>query len=156
MTESSIQPAELALYKERFEHLRGVAMVAEEGAWQYLLAVNGGGAAAMLAFIGAVPGYRSVGHSYAVLALFMAGLLLVGLARANANLRLSRAIKGWNADMSMRIKGDMEFREMLRRDAARTGTNVLAWSCGFLSLGLFVAGVGLTVWLFMRIVPYAP
>ena len=50
----------------RFDQLNGLVISNAEGAWQFLLAVNGGSAVAVLAFIGAVPTHSSLGPQHRI------------------------------------------------------------------------------------------
>ncbi|GKS85839.1 hypothetical protein AVMA1855_16825 [Acidovorax sp. SUPP1855] len=143
-------------FEKRFDHLRLMSSEAEKAAWNYLLAINGGGAAGMLAFIGAVPGYRQIWMSYLILAVFVLGLVFVGGSHVNQNIRINRALIGWRSDWLSVAEGKILWLDMLKRDGLRTENSFLSWFIGFSALACFLVGVILAAILFYFRSPTMP
>ncbi len=135
----------------RFQQLNSLVIASAEGAWQYLLAVSGGGAAAVVAFIGAVPALQKKAWPFLVLAVFAVALLLVGLGRAIVLTNMQRALKNWDVSTRAYYAGEITWKALIERDdEVADRWEFAAWVAGWLSFFLFVAGLISLAWCFFK------
>lgn len=128
--------------QRRFDQLNGLLTASSGAAWNYLLAVNGGAAAGILAFIGAKKELASQSWPYTVLAVFVVGLLLVGIAHAVMVQKIQALITNWNANIVRYWNNEIGWKFHLEQDEAAVKRLAwLPWTLGWISLGLFVLGV---------------
>ncbi|WP_431120907.1 hypothetical protein [Variovorax paradoxus] len=131
-----------AYNESRFHQLNGLVIASSEGAWQYLLTVNGGGAVAVVAFIGAVPQLQKRVWPYVVLAIFAIGLLLVGLGRALVLLHMNKMLQNWTASMAQFYSNKLDWHAVTRADEALVKPGEFwPWLLGWVSFGLFAIGL---------------
>lgn len=129
-------------HTQRFLQLHSLVVSSAEGAWQFLMAVNGGGAVAVLAFIGAVQPLQKRWWPYVVLFVFVVGLVLVGVGRAYVFQRMTRLMNLWNGSMARLYDDQVDWLKVLRDD--QTAANKREWvavSIGWASFGTFIAGL---------------
>lgn len=128
--------------QRRFEQLNSLVLSHAEGAWQFLLAVNGGGAAAMLAFIGAVSPLQKRWWPYLVLGTFVVGLVLVGIGRAYLFQRMSRLLQLWNDSMLRFYKNEIEWPQVIEDDQnAGNRGGWIATAIAWFSFASFLVGL---------------
>lgn len=129
---------------DRFTQLNGLVTSHVDGTWQYLLAVNGGGAATALTFIGAVDRLRGLTWPYVVLSIFVLGLVLVGLGRAFMVHWSSNLVEGWIADTGAYFRGQVSWFVVIKRDEDRVNRwRAVPWILGWAAFVMFLLGVGL-------------
>jgi len=129
-------------YQERFSQLNALVVSNAEGAWQFLLAVNGGGAVAVLAFIGSVQSLQKQVWPFCVLALFVIGLLFIAWGRGYVFHHMSRLLDRWD-DQYARLQNDeISWDVMVEADrtAAKKGDR-LPWVLAYASLATFLIGL---------------
>lgn len=127
---------------ERFNQLNGLLNSGTQSVWTYLMSVNGGGAAGMLAFIGAKDSIASQVWPYVVLGLFTVGLILVGIAHAVIVHKVQALIDNWNAHMSLYWQDRIGWSVVLAKDKEVVARQkAVPWILGWLALVLFLAGV---------------
>ena len=128
--------------QRRFNQLNDMVVSHAEGAWQFLLAVNGGGAAAMLAFIGAVAPLQKRWWPYLVLLAFVVGLVLVGIGRAYLFQRMNHLLKLWNTSMGRFYANEIEWLQVVRDDdAASNRRGWVAITIGWSAFAAFLVGL---------------
>lgn len=128
--------------QRRFDQLNGLLTASSGAVWNYLLAVNGGAAAGMLAFIGAKKELASQSWPYIVLAVFVVGLVLVGVAHAVMVHKVQALITNWNNNIVRYWNNEIGWMYHLEQDQAVVKRLAwLPWALGWASLGLFVLGV---------------
>lgn len=142
-------PPQLArdYHEQRWRQLNNLIIAHSEGALNYLLAVNGGAVAGMLAFIGAVSELRHSSTALWALVLFVVELVLAGLTRAYT-LEVMKALQtGWNSDFRSYASQQITWDELLRRDEARVRRGE-RWGpvLGYGSFVMFFVGLGVTSW----------
>lgn len=134
---------------DRFQQLNELLMINVTSTWTYLLTVNGGAAAGILAFIGAKSELAAMRWPYAVLFAFVLGVVLVGFAHAFMVHKAQLLVNNWVASVGEYYRNEIEWREVVRRDNLRVGWfKQLPWILGWLSLTSFVGGVVLAAWKF--------
>jgi hypothetical protein len=142
-SDSSTQLQEIRVrhHERRFLQLNGLLIGHSEGSLQYLLAVNGGGAVAMLGLVGAVEKWRIQNWPYWVLAVFVLGLTLSGLARAVILIHSQQLVSGWIADSNAYFQNQLEWRDLEGRDSKRVKHfRWLPWTLGLISMLCFIGG----------------
>lgn len=139
-------------HNSRFNQLVTLTAGANEGVWQYLLAVNGGAVAGMVGFIGAVAEYRSAVWSYIALFIFVLGLVIVGIARAHSIHRTNSVFLGWNSVMEKYYSGEITWSEALQKDEENTSNQAaIPWILGWTSFGLFLCGLSVVAYAMWKI-----
>ena len=129
-------------HEQRFWQLNSLIIQNSQATWQYLMTVNGGGAVALLAYIGAVPSIRSSAWPYVVLASFMTGLIIVGLTYAFNAHKFQNLQDGWNKDVDLYYKKQITWAKLLADDNVRTKNfSWLPWVLGWAAFLLFLFGV---------------
>jgi len=133
--------------EERFWQLNSLNIQHSQVTWQYLMTVNGGGAVAMLAFIGAVGDIRTSVWPYWALAFFMVGLVFVGFAMAHIVHKVQNLQDSWKQDVISYYGRKITWAELLRRDQERVDSwSWLPWCLGWGSFLIFVFGIIFTAW----------
>ncbi len=129
-------------YDERWTQLNNMVIANSEGALTYLLIVNGGALAGLLAFVGAVNEVRTASSTVCGLALFGLGLVLAGVARA-ANLHYFEWLKeSWRADFwTSYYTGQITWDELIRRDNMRVKREWILKALGYSSFSCFLVGL---------------
>lgn len=132
---------------DRYQQLNGLLNSTTSAVWTYLLTVNGGAAAGILAFIGAKQDLAKAWWPYLVLISFTVGLVLVGLAHAFRVHKAQQLADGWVADTGDYWRNVKPWSEVVRRDDQRVESWApLPWVLGWLSLICFVLGVAVSAW----------
>lgn len=129
-------------YRDRFGQLNALVVSNAEGAWQFLLAVNGGGAVAVLAFIGSVQSLHKQAWPFGVLALFVIGLLFIAWGRGYVFHHMSKLLDRWDAQYSRLRNDQISWDAMVEADraAAKKG-ELLPWVLAYASLATFLVGL---------------
>ncbi|WP_444633198.1 hypothetical protein [Cupriavidus oxalaticus] len=129
---------------QRWRQLNALIISHSEGALNYLLAVNGGALAGMLAFIGAVAEIRQSSAALAALTIFTTGLVLAGVCRANALETMKALQAGWMSDFRSYLSQQITWDELVRRDEERVKVKE-RWGpiLGYGSFVMFILGLGL-------------
>ena len=147
----AVKEARQAYAHDRFNQLNGLLNSYSSAAWNYLMTVNGGAAAGVLAFIGAKDDLAALSWPYVALGMFSMGLLLVGFALAFMTHKAQNLTLNWIGLTGQYWVDGIEWREVVRRDEEGVdGVRWLPWVLGWGSLLLFIAGIGLCAWNFYQ------
>lgn len=139
-------------HERRFLQLNGLLIGHSEGSLQYLLAVNGGGAVAMLGLVGAVEKWRVQNWPYWVLTVFVLGLILAGLTRAVILIHSNYLVSGWIADSNAYFRNQLEWKDLQGRDNRRVNrVRWLPWTLGLISMACFIGGTVSAGYLFFTL-----
>ncbi|MHA6884329.1 hypothetical protein [Ralstonia pseudosolanacearum] len=112
------QPA-IDYYLQRWTQLNGLVISHSEGALTYLLTVNGGALAGVLAFVGAVQQVRQAPGALWALLLFAVGLVLAGLTRTYSLETMKALQRGWVADFEQYRSGKITWDVFIEQDSNR-------------------------------------
>lgn len=127
---------------DRFQQLNGLLGSATSNTWTYLLSVNGGAAAGILAFIGSNTTLAKLTWPYVVLFIFVSGLVLVGFAHALIVHKLQSLTDNWVDSTSKYWHNELEWKTVLQLDKAMVNRRRwMPWVLGWLSLVFFLVGV---------------
>lgn len=147
-------PWQHAYYEDRWNQLNNLVISHSEGALTYLLTVNGGAVAGMLAFIGAVTEVRNAPSAIWALSFFVGGLVLSGFARAYALHYMEWLMKAWRTDYGTYLSGHISWQELNTRDSSRA--NRWEWpatALGYASFLAFLIGLGFAIRLLTQLPP---
>lgn len=148
--------AQAAYYEQRWKQLNDLVIAHSEGALTYLLTVNGGAVAGMLAFIGAVTTIRQSTWALAALTIFALGLLLAGLSRVESLLHVRALQNKWKEDYQLFLTRQISWNQLIVQDDGRVkGRGWLAEVLGWASFACFVAGLIVTTVCLLRLPPAA-
>jgi hypothetical protein len=139
----------LAYVKGRWSQYYSANRDALKDAAKLIAVVNAGGAAAGLAFLGAIikessPLAKALLPMKLAIALFAAGILCTAMAHIVEHSRINGLFTTWRSDVSRLYSDDLSFDKMQREDAARAVDTELA-ARFFLWTGFACAVVGV-VW----------
>lgn len=127
---------------DRFQQLNGLLNSTITATWTYLLTVNGGAAAGMLAFIGSNGRVAVQWWPYFTLAVFVIGLVLVGVAHAFLAHKVQGLTNEWIQVTGLYWRNELPWSEVISRDEkAVKRWRVFPWILGWSSLGCFLAGL---------------
>lgn len=141
---------------DRFQQLNGLLGSATSSVWTYLLTVNGGGAAGLLAFIGAKTEIAQLAWPYYVLFIFATGIVLVGFAHAFIVHRIQGLIDNWVESTGKYWRNEADWSDVLRADDALVKKRKwIPWALGWLSLITFLTGIGFATWKFSELAAVA-
>ena len=125
---------------DRFKQLEKLIVEYGKLAWQFLMAVNGGGAVAILTLIGAVTSLRSSMWMYLSLIGYIIGLSLVGIAIAQQVLRFQYLQSEWVKNSFDFFNGTLVWEKLIKDDEVRTKNHsYIPWILGVASLLTFLA-----------------
>lgn len=131
------------IFEIRFKQLNDMLFGQTGDAMQYLWAINGGGALAMLGLVGSLERWRVQTWPYALLAVFVLGLMLAGVARLSLLLYLKGLVDGWGNDAMRHATGTLRWSEFLANDADRVERfGFWPW---LLSLLAFICFIGASI-----------
>ncbi len=117
---------------------------------KYLLFVNSGAAAAILAFLGTSSQVRALLWPKVMLAAFMLGVVFVGLYQAVRYHRIAHMYKGWRKSVSRYYSDNMGWGEMINDDERRsTAWLNLQVSLAYIAFACFLLGVAVGMCNFM-------
>ncbi|MES2509900.1 MAG: hypothetical protein V4625_08220 [Pseudomonadota bacterium] len=151
-TNAELQQLRIGHSDRRFRQVNDLLIGHTEGSLQYLLAVNGGGAVAMLGLVGAVEKWRVQNWPYWVLATFVVGLIFAGIARAAILIHCQILVLGWLRDTRDYFSNSLEWRAVLANDQDRVKVvRWLPWTLGFVSLTCFIGGTLASGYLFFTL-----
>lgn len=127
---------------DRFQQLNSLLNSTTTAAWTYLLTVNGGAAAGMLAFIGSNESVAAQRWPYFTLAVFVVGLVLVGVAHALLAHKVQGLTNEWIASTGLYWRNELSWSDVIVRDEkAVKRLRALPWVLGWSSLGCFLVGL---------------
>lgn len=127
---------------DRFQQLNGLLGSATSNTWTYLLTVNGGAAAGLLAFIGSKPDLAKLQWPYWILMIFMSALVLVGLAHAFIVHKVQALVEGWVANTGRYWRNEVVWSYVIEEDKKLVCKwAFVPWVLGWLSLLAFLVGV---------------
>ena len=127
---------------DRFQQLNGLLGQASSSTWTYLLTVNGGGAAALLALIGSESDAARYSWPYWILMFFVLGLVCVGFAHAFIVHKLDALSKHWVEATGKYWHGKVGWAIVIESDDSLVKKNQwVPWVLGWLSLFFFLTGV---------------
>src|SRR6266446_6638553 len=86
---NEMREVRLAYVKERWSQLADLEKEYGQSAFTYLMVVNSGGAAAVLSFMGAMKTTTPILGAQWMLALYLLGVILVGIVRALSYYRVA-------------------------------------------------------------------
>jgi len=132
--------ARLEYIDKVWKYLSDQGLVRLDAAVNMLMLTNAGGAVATLSFMGAMKTVEPVPRAPAMLALFLTGVVLVGILRAIHYYRVIWVIAGWRDDVERFFKDSLNWSELLSNHRARTTNFVAADIVGWASFLCFVAG----------------
>jgi len=134
-------------YDDRFHQLNGLLNTYSSAVWSYLLAVNGGAAAGMLAFIGARSDIAKLQWPYWVLGVFVVGVVLIGFAHAFMVHKAQALIDNWNLNMDRYWRSEITWSHLHVLDNRLVDDRAkVPWILGWTSLLLFFLGVCGAAW----------
>lgn len=136
---------------ERFKQLNGLITTNADGAWTYLMNVNGGGVAAVLTYLAAFKD-DLVSKSLPLIALivFMIGLVLVGAGRAVIVHKTNDLLMNWRNNTISYYQLQSTWSMLISRDQQIVERYaLLPWILGWMSLICFLIGVSLSAWLLL-------
>lgn len=138
---------------ERFQQLNGLLGQQSAAVWTYLKTINGGGAVAMLAFIGAKDKFASMLESYCVLGAFVIGLSLVGIAHAFLVHKFQLLTTRWIESTGAYRRNQLDWDVLIASDKQLVEKwAAFPWVLGWFSFLFFLVGVGGAGWLFFSVV----
>jgi len=127
---------------DRFQQLNGLLGSATSSTWTYLLTVNGGAAAGLLAFIGSKPELAKLQWPYLVLLVFMSGLIFVGLAHAFIVHKVQALVDGWVENTGRYWRNEVVWSYVIDEDKKLVRKwALIPWMLGWASLLTFLTGV---------------
>ncbi len=127
---------------DRFQQLNGLLGSATSNTWTYLLTVNGGSAAGLLAFIGSKPELAKLAWPYWTLILFVMGISFVGLAHAVITHKIQALIDNWIELTGKYWCSEIGWSDLLKADSDIVKKHKrVPWVLGWLSLLTFLVGV---------------
>lgn len=137
------------IFEIRFKQLNDLLLGHTGGAMQYLLAINGGGALAMLGLVASLERWRVQTWPYALLAVFVLGLVLAGMARLSLLLYLKNLVDGWGKDAMRHATGALRWSDLLANDADRVERfGFWPWLLSLASFVCFVAASAAAAYFF--------
>lgn len=138
---------------DRFFQLNGLMGSASQSAWTFLLTVNGGGAAGVLAFIGADEKVAAMSWPYVVLGIFSLALVFVGVAHAFIVHKLQALTVSWVATTGKYWSDQVAWSIVLETDEklVRKGA-ATPWVLGWAAMVCFFVGLLISAYGFRSMV----
>lgn len=127
--------ANIKYAQERWRQLYALQIEWGTEGIKYLLFVNAGAAAAMLAFLGSVENARDMVWPKVMLGLFSIGVILVGALHAVRRQRVHKVFKNWRNAVNEYYTDQKTWREIIDADAI--ASNKFDWE-GLIALLSFV------------------
>ena len=135
------------LTPERFEYvsIRWKQLNTLEKEWgdkavNFLILINGGGAVAVLSFLGASSAAREMVSPRWALLCFTLGVIATGILIANTVHLMTNLGLGWRNDADEYLKRKLKWEVLLENDKTRTGSNYVGFTLGYFAFGMFIAG----------------
>jgi len=119
---NEMREVQLAYVKERWSQLADLEKEYGQSAFTYLMVVNSGGAAAVLSFMGAMKTTTPIPGSQWMLALYLLGVILVGIVRALSYYRIAWRYARWRDGVRRLYREEWGWEELQRDDES------LGWS----------------------------
>ena len=109
-----------------------------ERALRYLLLTNSGGAVATLSFLGASGGGMNLTGAKLSLALFIVGIILVGVSTAKTFHHMSRLLKAWKNDVDHYYMDNITWEHLQTEDKKRAVEDFWDYAMPYTSFGCFI------------------
>lgn len=130
--------------EQRFHQLNGLLGNSMSSCWTYLLSVNGGAAAGLLAFIGSKQDLAKLQWPYWALVIFAVGIVFVGLGHAFMTHKLQALIVLWVKNTVRYFANEVTWSYVLKEDEKLVDKlSYIPWILGWSSLASFLLGIGL-------------
>ena len=132
----------VAYVSRRWSQLSTADGSSRQNAAKFVALINAGGAAGVLAFMGAIADKPSIVHSLplrATLVLFVVGVVFSAFGLIATNLRISGLFNDWRRDVGRFYNGEIGFNRLQREDTRRAEEPEPAVFCLWVSLVVFVA-----------------
>jgi len=113
---SEMREARLDYVRERWSQLADLEQEYGRAVFTYLMVVNSGGAAAVLSFMGAMKTTTPIPGAQWMLALYLLGVILVGVVRGLSHYRISWRYGRWRAGVQKLYKEEWGWEELQRDD----------------------------------------
>lgn len=137
---------------QRFQQLNGLLGSSTSACWTYLLTVNGGAAAGLLAFIGSRPELAKLQWPYLTLVIFIAGIVLVGFGHAFVTHKLEALTTHWVKNTGRYFSNEVTWAYVIKEDEKLVGKfNCIPWIFGWSSLAAFLFGTSLAAFYFRQL-----
>lgn len=147
----TVRQQSLAYIRERWTQLADSGRERDTEVIKYLLVVNAGSAVSVLAFIGATAATEQppIPGAMGMLIAFVVGVILTGVLIVIRGFRIMWLFGKWRQDVSSFYADQLEWEELLARDASRSTLSMTTLVIGCLAFGCFVGGAlfGLFSWL---------
>lgn len=139
---TGLSEARFRYHHERFSQLNNLVIGHSNLVWDFLKTVNGGGAAAILAYVAAIGGTKSTYLPWISLASFSLGLALVGVALAILVHKADHLMQSWLQQFELYLSNELSWSDLIKKDKERVDRlKILPWFLGWSSLLLFFAGL---------------
>ena len=136
----AVRQQRLNYIEERWKQLNELLKESAGRANSYLLLTNAGGAAAMLAFLGANADIRNLFVARLSLALFAIGIILVGILDAMAYQQISKLFFTWRTNTLQFYKDEKDWGEMNAEDDTLAYHIIPQLIVAYASFACFIAG----------------
>jgi cytochrome b subunit of formate dehydrogenase len=128
---------------KRWKQLAEATVARLDAAVTFLMLTNSGGALATLSFMGAMKTISPLPGASWMLALFLLGVVFVGILRTIHYYRMAWLFSGWRDDVANAMKDQLSWSELLARDNHRAKYFVVADIVGWLAFSCFIAGTAI-------------
>lgn len=125
----------------RWEQLYGFQVEWAAEGIKYLLFVNAGAAAAVLAFLGSVEAVRDMFWAKLMLGFFVVGVVLVGFVHIIRYGSLIALFTEWRKGVNEYFKDTKDWNDLLNEDNTRAEKTNIALHVAYGSFGCFMIGV---------------
>ena len=135
---------QLTFVDTRWDQLNTLTKDATDKALTFLMLTNSGGAIATLSFLGAVKDIRSQWPPKIALALFIIGIILVGIFSSMWVHHIEHLYMSWRKDATRFIEGHVDWKTLTQDDETRSFAKITRfYVAGYLSFFCFVAGAAI-------------
>lgn len=117
-----------------------------EKAFKYLLLTNSGGAIATLSFLGASPAAIRILEAKVALALFLTGVVLVGVGTAKTFHHMSNLFKSWKTEVENYYSDRITWGHLQNEDRKRAEQDIWDYVVPYASFACFIAGCIAGAW----------
>jgi len=139
-TDEFTKDANVAFINRRWTQLHSLDKDWHERALNFLFLIHTGGSIATLGFIGSLGNSCPIGIKIA-LALFVMGIITVGILTAKAVHHMSSLFAGWKRGVQEYYADKKDWDALLKEDDQRVGTNIWNWIIGYMAFAFFIIGV---------------
>ena len=142
-TPEPIRKGRIDYINRRWEQLYELEKEAGLSALQYLFLTNAGGAAAMLAFIGAIGADKIGFGAKLALASFVLGVVLLGISKAKQYHCMSRLFEHWKGLAGAYFGDKASYEYITEEDKKKTGEDFFDYFFPYASFACFVLGAAI-------------